>query len=127
VSAYDLRQLAQDIILIGALVMALGYGLRRVYKLAKNIDLMMAQSASEAETRAQVAAQLASHVEVTRQRDVHREEQFNALARDISEVLKEVRPNGGSSIKDTVNDIRIKVSDIHGRVGVLEQWKRDQE
>ena len=109
-----IEQILKWILLLGGAMTAVGYGVRRVYRVARNIDTLVKLAGDSKEDRAALAAVLA-------ERDL----EFNALSAKVDMILREVLPNNGSSIKDVVNQTNARVHDIHARVSVLEQWKQD--
>jgi hypothetical protein len=102
------------ILLVGAVIMAVGYGIRRVYRVARNVDTLVTLAGDSKADRAALEKALAE-----------KDEKFNVLAAKVDTILREVLPNGGSSMKDVVNQTNSRVHDIHARVAVLEQWKQD--
>jgi chromosome segregation ATPase len=92
------------VVLAGAFLMAIGAGLRRVYKMARNIETLMEQvdrngkEALAASERLQIAA-----------------DEITSVRHKVQEIKKEVLPNGGASLRDAVNR-------IESRVAVLETW-----
>lgn len=94
------HKFAENIILYGAAIMALWMGLKRVYKLAKNIDTVT------------------DYVKNRKTKDIDND---NAIV----ELLREVKPNGGSSMKDQLSGIQREVATISGRLSSMEQWKKD--
>lgn len=110
----QIEQLLKWILLVGAVIMAVGYGIRRVYRVARNVDTLVTLAGDSKADRAALAKALAE-----------KDEKFNALAAKVDTILREVLPNGGSSMKDVVNQTNARVHDIHARVSVLEQWKQD--
>jgi hypothetical protein len=68
-----LARWAELIVAVGGAIMAVGYGLKRVYRMAKNIERVLENSES-ATTR-------------------------------LDAIEKELKPNGGSSLRDAVNRI----------------------
>lgn len=109
-----IEQVLKAVLLVGGAVMALAYGARRVYRVARNIDTLVTLASDSKTDRAALAKALAE-----------KDEKFNALSAKVDTILREVLPNGGSSMKDVVNQTNARVHDIHARVSVLEQWKED--
>lgn len=109
-----IEQILKAVLLFGGAVTAVGYGVRRVYRIARNIDTLVTRSGESKADRERLALALAD-----------RDMQFQALAAKVDTILHEVMPNGGSSMKDVVNQTNTRVHDIHARVSVLEQWKED--
>jgi hypothetical protein len=116
--------LIQDILIIGALVTAIGVGLKRVYKMARSVEKILEFNISEKEARERVAADLLAHIRSEELREKEVDQQLAEMASTIREIGREVRPNGGSSMKDVLNHTAERVGDIQTRVAVLEEWKR---
>lgn len=72
-----------------------------------------------------LAADLRDHVKVEEDRDLIRDQQLVQLTDHMEEVISEMRPNGGSSIKDLVTKSNQNINEINTRVAVLEQWQED--
>jgi hypothetical protein len=150
-----LKNGAESIVLYGGAAMALFYGVKRVYNTARNVEKLVekaeqndtsnkeyrkklkedldAQDASRNEKLAVVtdglntlAAALQDHIKIEEQRDIIRDRQMIQMTDHIDEMVKEMRPNGGSSMKDIINLTSKKVDEVHTRVAVLEQWKNDK-
>jgi hypothetical protein len=96
--------------------MALGYGLKRVYNTAKSVDELLTLSKTSARERVEIANALAAQSA----REDARDAQLADLTNKVNTIFREVLPNGGSSMKDVVNQTNL-------RVAVLEQWQRDHE
>lgn len=94
------------VILIGAFLMALGAGIKRVYKMAKNVDSLVDSVRENNAEAKRVAQRLELAIE-----EIHHT-QHKVIA-----IKKEVLPNGGSSLRDAVNR-------IESRVAVLEAWNQ---
>lgn len=119
--------LIEDVLLIGALVTALGLGLKRVYNMARGVEKILEFNVAEKAAREQVANDLHAHIQSEEHKDIARDTQIQELIMTVREMSRELRPNGGSSMKDVLNHTAEKVGDIHTRVSVLEEWKRHEE
>lgn len=117
----------QDILVVGGVMTAIGYGLKRIYNTARSVEKILDFTVTEKKRREQLASDLTTHMEAQRKRDDARTSEIQELVATIREISREVRPNGGSSIKDVLNHTAEKVTDIHTRVSVLEEWKRHEE
>jgi len=158
-----LKMIAEDIVLFGGAAMAIFYGIRRLYGVARNVEKLV-ESAEEQKVSAATAVvasteirkDLQDHVTMENERDAKRDSKFDLLANSVAalsndlrahvkmeedrdvvrdkqliqltdhmdEVISEMRPNGGSSMKDIMNKTAMKVSEVHTRVAVLEEWKK---
>lgn len=118
--------LVQDILLIGSLMTAIGYGLRRVYNTARSVEKILEFTVTEKQRREDLAKDLATHIAAQHERDQARNSQIQELVATVREISREVRPNGGSSMKDVLNQTAEKIGEIHTRVSVLEEWKRHE-
>lgn len=112
------RQFMELIVLVGVFLMSVAYGIRRVYRTARNVeDLVDMAKTSRTELNAHIND------------EEHDIKEINKVVQDlqhsIGEIVREIRPNGGSSMKDTLNDVHKQVTEVHTRVSVLEQWKED--
>lgn len=94
------HRFAESVVLYGAAIMAIWYGLKRVYNVAKNIDIVT------------------DYVTERKKKDKENDALITRLAMEVS-------PNGGSSMKDTLTRVSSMVSEINGRMTALEQWKKD--
>lgn len=120
-TTHDLvRSVAQDIVIFGGSIMAIAYGLRRVYRMARNVETLLETSAKDANERKTISDNLAAHIAQEEARDARMDETVRALMNGQNEILREIRPNGGSSIKDVVNSVQRDVA-------VLKQWKEDTQ
>ena len=111
--------------MIGGALAAIGYGLRRVYNTARGVEKILEFSEEEKKNREALAIDLKDHIKMETDRDAIRDHQIIELVDTVREIGREVRPNGGSSMKDVLNHTAEKVSDISTRVAVLEEWKRN--
>ena len=118
---------AEWILLIGALMTAIGIGLRRVYNMARGVEKILEFTVDEKKAREQVASELKTHIALVAEQHRVRELQIMELVDTVREISRETRPNGGSSMKDVLNQTAKSVSDIQTRVAVLEEWKRHEE
>ena len=117
----------KGILLVGAAMTAIGLGIRRVYSMARGVEKIVDFTVSEKKRREDLAKELSTHIEAQHQRDEASNAQIQELIATVREISREVRPNGGSSMKDVLNHTAEKVSDIQVRVSVLEEWKRHEE
>ena len=118
---------AEWILLLGALMTAIGIGLKRVYNMARGVEKILEFTVDEKAEREKLAVELAEHIKKNAERDAARSLQIAELVETVREISRETRPNGGSSMKDVLNDTAKRVGDIHTRVAVLEEWKRHEE
>lgn len=122
-----MEQILQDILLIGGAIMALWYGLKRIYTTARSIEELLALSKTDTKERALIAETLSAHIRDEEKKDYEQSRVITALASDVSEIAKEVRPNGGSSMKDQLTRLIDEQSSIKERMAAFDQWKRDNE
>lgn len=108
----------EGVVLAGAAMSALFIGLRSVYRQARNIEELMKLSKKSAEDRATMAAELAEFRRTQATRDEYRDAQLAELQNGVALAVRELTPNGGSSIKDVVTQMRLDVAR-------LMQWKED--
>ena len=104
--------------------MAIGYGLKRVYNTARAVEKLLEFTVEEKKHREQLAADVLAHTRMEDERDRIRDRQIIELVDTVREISREIRPNGGSSMKDVLNHTSDRVGDIQTRVAVLEEWKR---
>lgn len=119
-SYHSAKSAMEGILLAGAAIMALAYGLKRVYNSAKAVDELLTLAKSNARERGEIAAALAAHIAREDELGDARDLQMADLTNKVNTIFREVLPNGGSSMKDVVNQTNL-------RVAVLEQWQRDHE
>ena len=112
------------ILLLGAVMTAIGIGLKRVYGMARGVEKILEFTVTEKAEREKLATELAAHIQKNAERDAARSLQIAELVDTIREISREVRPNGGSSMKDVLNHTAERVGDIATRVAVIEEWKR---
>ena len=117
----------KGILLVGAAMTAIGLGIRRVYSMARGVEKIVDFTVLEKQRREDLAKELASHMAAQHQHNEARDSQIQELVATVREISREVRPNGGSSMKDVLNSTAGKVGEIHTRVSVLEEWKRHEE
>ena len=115
------------ILLVGAVMTAIGLGLKRMYSVARSVEKILEFTVSEKAAREALASQLQTHIDLVDKQHRARELQILELVDTVREISRETRPNGGSSMKDVLNHTAERVSDIHTRVAVLEEWKRNEE
>ena len=109
---HEARVFLEDIVLGGTAFMAVFYGIRRIYRSAKNIDDLLSHAKSEAERSAVLATDLKAHIDGEDARDLIRDQQITTLLADVSDIAREIRPNGGSSMKDVLNNVHTRVHDL---------------
>lgn len=156
-------QLAQSIILYGSAIMALAYGIKRVYILARNVEKLLEASSTNQElikkavessarthqefcnhssqqtryneVRDQQMKQVATdvnnlindlkaHIVIEEHGDKVRDTQLVELSDHMVEIIAEIRPNGGSSMKDLIQSTSKGVENIKVRVDALENWRK---
>lgn len=151
-----LKAIAENIVLFGGALMALFYGIKRMYGLARNVEKLVETGELTREAQKQnailaeetrkeikkdlewhiekedekfikisaavdsIAEGLRVHIKAEEERNLIRDNQLIKLADNMEEVISEMRPNGGSSMKDIMNATKDQVTDIHTRVSVLE-------
>jgi len=120
----DATTLMERVVLLGAALTAVGYGLRRVYSLARTVEQIFDHAVQDKVHREQLAADLKEHVQKEDKWHDIRDHQLNELAADVREITREIRPNGGTSMKDVLNQTSDMVKDNRLRIAVLEEWKR---
>ena len=157
-----IKTIAEDIVLFGGAAMAIFYGIKRMYGVARNVEKLVESAedqkrstATAVTASAEIRKDLQDHVTMENERDAKRDNKFDLLANSVTalsndlrahvkveedrdvirdkqliqltdhmdEVISEMRPNGGSSMKDIMNKTAMKVSEVHTRVSVLEEWK----
>lgn len=112
--------------MVGGALTALGYGLRRVYRTARTVEDIFKHTVEETRHREALANNLAQHIKLEERRDRLVDVQLTELTENIRDIAREVRPNGGSSIKDVVTKIDAQAAESRGRLAVLEEWKRSE-
>lgn len=122
-----INEIFQHIVLLGAALAAVGIGLTRVYKWTRTLDDILEYSKTSRQENKEINDRLIAHVEQEEARDKVRDVQLIEITSDLREITREVRPNGGSSIKDTINHIATEMGDVKERLASVEQWKKDNE
>lgn len=115
---YILRAL-EGLVLAGAAMSAVFVGIRSVYRQARNIEKLVELGTKSAADREYMRNELTSFRTTQAQRDEVRDKQIAELGHGVALAVRELTPNGGSSIKDVVNSLRLDVAK-------LTQWKEDQ-
>ena len=119
--------IAEWILLIGAVMTAIGIGLKRVYSMARGVEKILEFTVTEKAEREKLAVDLKKHTEDLTAYRVEYNKQIGELVDTVREISRETRPNGGSSMKDVLNATATRVADMQMRVAVLEEWKRHEE
>lgn len=121
------RTTAEATLLLGASFMAILYGLKRIYGWTKTLDEVLEHAVQGKKDTDEVTQRLMAHVNQEEARDKIRDVQLIEIVADLKEITREIRPNGGSSMKDTVNHIASEVGHVKERLATVEQWKKDVE
>lgn len=119
------KAIAENIVLFGAAAMGIFYGVKRVYTTARNVERLIESADKNKESLTTLGNELRAHVKMEEDRDLIRDQQLIQLSDHMEEVVAEMRPNGGSSMKDILTKASQKVDEVHTRVSVIEQWKND--
>lgn len=114
----------KGILLIGAAMTAIALGIKRVYSMARGVEKILAFTVTEKAEREKLASELKNHIEKQDLRHQNHDTQIGELVGTVREISREIRPNGGSSIKDVVNNTNTIVHEMQTRVAVIEEWKR---
>ena len=109
----------EGLVLAGAAMSAFFVGIRSVYRQARNIEKLVELSHQNATNNAAVQKKLAEFRNLQAKHNSERDKQISELQNGIAVAVRELTPDGGSSIKDTVNVLRLDVAR-------LMQWKEDQ-
>lgn len=123
----DVRDVVEYILLLGAGIMAVYYGVKRIYNVARSVEKILGHVVEDKKERDVLAGNLKDHIKLEEDRDAVRDAQFIRITDDLKDVVREVRPNGGSSMKDILNRIANQMNDINTRLARVEQWKKDNE
>jgi hypothetical protein len=125
-----LKTIAENTIIYGGAAAALGMGVRRVYRIARNVEKLVENSNTAIVAHAQLKedfdrldSTLMTHIRDEESRNNVRDSQLSQLTDYMNEIIVELRPNGGSSIKDMVNITSKNVALMSKRVGSSEQSK----
>jgi hypothetical protein len=117
-------KLLENILVIGAVMTAVGLGIKRIYSVARSVEKILEFTVSEKTAREEVSQELKKQIELQRQHNHARDMQIAELIDTVREISRETRPNGGSSMKDVLNHTAERVNEMATRVAVLEEWKR---
>jgi hypothetical protein len=145
------KDIAENVIIFGGAFTAIAWGLRHVWKLIRNVEKLVEESEKNSENQARIADELAKHIQAQQDNDHKRDlalkdlgAGFSSLSHDLHghttmeekrdlirdeqllHIIREISPNGGSSMKDVLNAAKTQLNDVHTRVSVLEQWKEDR-
>lgn len=121
---HEWSEIAGILAVAGAALVALWKGIRCIYQMARKVEAIFEHAQVESVEREKLAKDLRAHVQMEEDRDSIRDRQFINIVNDLNEITREIRPNGGSSLKDDVTATRRDVGEIKTRVAVLEEWKR---
>jgi hypothetical protein len=105
---------------------AIGIGLKRIYSMARGVEKILEFTVTEKAEREKLAFELTKHIEKQDVRHTAHDQQILEIVGNLREVSREIRPNGGSSMKDVVNNTNKVVNEMQTRVAVIEEWKRVQ-
>jgi NTP pyrophosphatase (non-canonical NTP hydrolase) len=117
-------KLLENILVVGAVVTAIGIGIKRIYSVARSVEKILEFTVQEKKAREEVSQELKRQIELQKDHNHTRDIQIGELVETVREISREMRPNGGSSMKDVLNHTAERVGDIQTRVAVLEEWKR---
>jgi hypothetical protein len=123
----DTLDAAEYVAILGAGIMALYYGIKRLYGVARSVEKILDHVVKDKEERDVINESLKDHIKMEEARDSIRDEQLIRITQDLRDIVREVRPNGGSSMKDTLNVVARDMGDINTRLARVEQWKQDNE
>lgn len=122
-----IKTILEDILLVGGALMAVFYGLRRIYCGARNIEKLLEYNEEDKKERLDISTRLKDHILSEEIRDQNRDKQLIELMGDVKEITREIRPNGGSSMKDQIGTLVTEQGHIKERMAGFEQWKKDRE
>lgn len=114
---HSAAEIASITAVIGAGLVAVWKGIKSVYRMARTIEEIAEFTVDERAARERIASSLQTHIDREDARDEVRDVQLQKMENNLDEIMREVRPNGGSSLKDLVQQ-------TNTRVAVLEEWKR---
>lgn len=121
---HNLSEIAAIAAVLGAALVALWKGIKRLYKMARTVEELFDHVKVESAEREHLSKTLNAHVQMEEARDRIRDDQFINIVNDLNEITREIRPNGGTSMKDAIEATRRDTAEIKTRVAVLEEWKR---
>jgi hypothetical protein len=113
-----IQRVMELLVLTGASLSAIFLGARRVYRTARNTEEILTTSRLSAAANEERKRELAEFREAQAARDERRDREMDEIRHGMSILVREVTPNGGASIKDVVNQLRVDIA-------VLNEWKRD--
>jgi hypothetical protein len=128
-----IKSAAETIVSYGGAIGVITLGLRYVYKMARNVEKLVDSADENKKSQECIRQELKEHIDLEMKRDALRDEKDaerdivdEHMKGQIAEIVKEIRPNGGSSMKDVLNATKEQMNEVHTRVAVLEQWKTDK-
>jgi len=92
----------------------------KVYKMARNVEKIFEYTVENRAENEAIKQALVSHTHEQTQRDGQRDMILQEMKDNVEEITREIRPNGGSSIKDTVTRIGMTVDENRRRIDALE-------
>ena len=98
-------------------------GLVKVYKMARNVEKIFEYTVESRASNEKVAKDLLDHITAQSVADRQRDTILHDMQSNIQEITREIRPNGGSSIKDTVTRIGMSVDNNTRRIDTLERTR----
>lgn len=114
---HSAAEIASITAVIGAGLVAVWKGIKSIYRMARGVEEIQRFTVTEKHARERLDKALRAHIEREDARDDVRDIQLQKMESNLDEIMREVRPNGGSSLKDLVQQ-------TNTRVAVLEEWKR---
>ena len=125
--AEQVKETFEFILLLGAGLMAIYTGLKRIYKSARSIETILDHVIEDKKERDIINKALNDHIKMEADRDAIRDVQLIEITNDLREITREVRPNGGSSMKDSLTNIANDIGHVKERLASVEQWKKDNQ
>jgi hypothetical protein len=110
----------QDIAMVGAGIGVVGAGIMKVYKMARNVEKIFEYTVENRAENEAIKQALVTHTNEQTHRDSQRDMILQEVKDNVQEITREIRPNGGSSIKDTVTRIGMTVETNSRRIDHIE-------
>lgn len=114
-------EVIEHMVMIAALVGATIGVLKWGYHLYHSMETVVEFTKDQKILNERLADDMSGHIEMEEARDRERDIYFAELQANVREITREIRPNGGTSIKDVVNNTMSRVEKNTYRIDMIER------
>lgn len=111
----------EHLLLLAGLLGVIAGVLKWGYRIYHNMEHVVEFTVEQKKLNERLAEDLGGHIEMEEARDRERDIYFAELQANVREITREIRPNGGSSIKDVVNSTMSRVDHNTYRIDQMER------